>query len=357
MSFRLYIAGPDDDVEIRGLLARSPVPGRITIAYEREPSYFDGCRTMGPFHQVVVARDEASGALAAVACRTIRRRYVDGEPRDVGYLGQLRVDERYRGRWLISRGFRFLAGLDADGRAASYITTITREGREAQRLLVELKRPHYPAFDRVEEIVTLALLAGRRRRRRGRGVDLAQPGDDAEIAAFFDEHGPRRQYFPTWEPGELAGADVLVARRDGRVVGALAIWDQTAVKQAVVRGYAPALGRYVPLYNAAMRLRGRPVIPPIGAPVRFAFASWVCVAGDDTRVFGALVERALDRAVEHGVDYLMVGLAARDPLLAAARRYAHVEYGSTLYRVEWNRRGGPDGRRDDRIAYVEIATL
>src|SRR5688500_3317062 len=123
MSFHFHIAGPEDDAEIRALLARNPVPGRVVVSYEREPSYFLGCGTMGPFSQVVAARDEATGRLAAIACRTVRRRYVGGEPRDVGYLSQLRVDGRYRGRWLVPAGFRFLADLDVDGRADGYITT------------------------------------------------------------------------------------------------------------------------------------------------------------------------------------------------------------------------------------------
>ena len=37
MTFRFDIAGPDDDAEIRALLARNPVPGRVVVSYEREP--------------------------------------------------------------------------------------------------------------------------------------------------------------------------------------------------------------------------------------------------------------------------------------------------------------------------------
>ena len=356
MTFRFDIAGPDDDAEIRALLARNPVPGRVVVSYEREPSYFLGCRTMGPFSQVVVARDEATGRLAAVACRTVRRRYVDGVERDVGYLGQLRVDEPFRGRWLVSRGFRYMAALDADGRASDYITSITREGEAARRLLVDLRRSHFPDFEPVDEVATLAVVAGRPRRPDPR-VRLATASDAGDVAAFYSEEGPRRQYFPVWRRGEVADADVLVAVRGGRIAGALALWDQTSCKQAVVRGYSRALGRVRPLYNALMRARGRPGIPAVGERVRFLFASFVRVAGDDAETFRSLLDRARGEAAGRGVDYIMIGLSRREPLLGVAKRFAHVEYSSTLYRVGWKENGGRHERSDDRVPHVEVATL
>ena len=52
------LANQSDDPDIRHLLATNPVPGQVTITYEREPDYFLGCGTMGHFYQIVVGRHQ-----------------------------------------------------------------------------------------------------------------------------------------------------------------------------------------------------------------------------------------------------------------------------------------------------------
>jgi hypothetical protein len=73
----------------------SPIPGKIRIRYEREPDYFAGVATMGTT-QVLVARAEER--VVGVACRSVRSLFLNGDRADIGYLGQLRVDQQFRGR-------------------------------------------------------------------------------------------------------------------------------------------------------------------------------------------------------------------------------------------------------------------
>jgi hypothetical protein len=53
----------------------------------------------------------------------------------------------------------------------------------------------------------------------------------------------------------------------------------------------------------------------------------------------------------------MVGLSTRDPLLSIARKYAHIPYYSRLYSVCWQNEASFHEKLDQRIPYVEIATL
>lgn len=368
MSFSFHIAGPGDDAEIRALLARNPVPGRVAVSYEREPNFFLGCRAAGDFSQVIVARSDRTGELAAVACRAVRSLFLNGRPESVGYLSQLRVDDRFRGRWIVSGGFKYLRSLHEDGRApGGYLATITREGNIARGILVDRPRPHFPSFERLADIATLAIAVGRERSDRGAGVSVsaATPDDVDEVSAFLGAVGRANQFFPVYgrddftNDGGSAPAieNFLLARRGGKLVGVLGLWDQSAFKQAVVRGYAPAFGRVVPFYNVLMKLRRRPGVPAVGERIRFVFASAVCVANADEAAFDALLARAYNRAASGDYDYLMVGLAARDPFLKTARSYAHIEYKSALYGVRWKEAEGYRERLDDRMPYVEIATL
>ena len=79
--------------ELRRLLAESPMDGAIRLAFEREPSYFAALRVQDPHAQVLVGRDAESGEAVGVASRSIRPAFVNGRPRDVGYLGDLRLQQ------------------------------------------------------------------------------------------------------------------------------------------------------------------------------------------------------------------------------------------------------------------------
>src|SRR6266567_228465 len=84
---RFEVAAQEDNAEIRRLLRANPTPGRISLSFEREPDYFTDAHQPGETKQTIVARD-AEG-LVCVGCCAIRRRFVNGVPRRVGYLGGL----------------------------------------------------------------------------------------------------------------------------------------------------------------------------------------------------------------------------------------------------------------------------
>jgi hypothetical protein len=239
-----------------------------------------------------------------------------------------------------------------------YIATITREGSEARGILVDRQRRQHPTFAPILELSTIAIGVGRARRERRSRFDVEEVDRDDldDVMRFVNLTGRKRQFFPVTSREELAtGTAVFVARDRVRIVGVLRLWDQSPFKQAVVRGYAPGLRAVLPVYNAAMRLRGAPAVPSIGVPIRCVFACGICDV--DADAFEVLLRRAYDRAARAGHEYLMVGFAAADPRLRIARSYAHIEYRSTLYDVRWNDTGGYLERLDDRPPYVEIATL
>ena len=54
----------------------------------------------------------------------------------------------------------------------------------------------------------------------------------------------------------------------------------------------------------------------------------------------------------------MLGLTRDDPLLPVARKYLHIDYHSRLYLGSWeSEHDGLDAPLDDRVPYIEIATL
>jgi hypothetical protein len=315
---------------------------------------------------VLVARDAATGELAGVACRSMRPMFVNGEPLEVGYLSQLRIHRRYRGRWLLSRGFRVLRELHAEAPASLYLTTITEENAEARRLLVEHPRRHFPVYRELGRLLTLAVLARRSTGRRPRACDVGVAGDAdvGDIIRFFERYGAARQFFPVYTKDDFGGApatrgfrtgDFLLASRGSALVGVAGLWDQREYKQTVVQGYAGALRWFRPVTAPLARLAGLPPLTPPGEAVASAHLAFVCVAGDDSEVFRALLRHARDLAARRGLGYVIVGLDTRDPLLPCAMACLHVAYSSRLYTVSFGEDHGVP--LDGRVPYVETATL
>jgi len=367
MTLRVELSTPADDAAIRGLLRRQPMPGRITIGFEREPDFSLGCRVTGEDCRILVARAGNQEDVVAVACRSTRHLFVNGCEQRLGYFGQLRIDERFRGRWIVSKGFSLLKQLHDCDPEPAYIASIVDGNRQALGVLVRKPRKHFPAFRAVADFCTFAIDVRRPRQALPCNAQLSDtgPGQLAEIATFLRTEGRRRQFFPVWTEDALRGLtafglgieDLRVARRGNAIVGLAGLWDQSAYKQTVVHGYSGWLKAAAPIYNLGAPWFGRTALPRPGEKLRSAYAAFICVAKDDIAVFAALLRELYNMARAREFDYLLIGLDARDPLAHAARQYTHVLYPSRLYLAEWSDGGRLYEQLDERPAYMDIATL
>jgi hypothetical protein len=354
MQLVVDLAAKEDDRGIRDLLARESLPGRIRVAFTREPDFVSGCAVTGDDCRVLVART-ADGHVVGVACRSTRPVFLNGREQRIGYLGQLRIDRRFHGRWLVSRGFSRLASLDDEISVPLYLASIVEGNDEADGVLVTRPRRGFPVFREVSRYRTLALpVRGRKHAMRvPEPIARATRDDIPELVRFLRETGARRHFFPAWTEDALCGferfglspGDILVARRDGEIAGTIALWDQSAYKQTVIRGYSGWLKWVAPV-----------CLPRIGHELRSVYASLVCIARDDLDVFRRLLRAACHDASSRGMEYLLIGLDARDPLLPEVCRYRHYVYPSRLYAASWHA-AGPGEALDARPTYVDIACL
>ncbi len=318
----LSLATRDDDAGIRRLLASTPMPGRIRVRFEREPDYFAGC---APNTEVLVARDGTR--VVGIACRVIRKLYVNGVAEDVGYLGQLRLHPAYRGQLLTARGYRVMRKLHADGRARGYYTTIVDGNAQAEGVLVRRPRGVMPRYRYLEKLYTLAVSvqdggpASRRPFRRPPAGGV--PGDPAGEGAGGPAAEPaaRQNLFPAYDPeGEIVSVDGASA----------ALSDQRAYKQTVIDGYDRALSVVRPLYNLVGKIR----LPKPNTALNHAYVTHF--QARDEHVARNLIEALQKRAAGLGVDHILLGFTESDPFLRIARDFHPVEYTSSIYTVAFD---------------------
>jgi len=364
--FDFRLGTPADEPEIRALVGSVVMPGDVAVRFAREPDYFLGTTIMGDPCEVLVARNRPDGRLAGIACRAERRTFINGEEQTTGYLGQIRVAEEFRGNWLIQRGARIVR--ERSGLGLIYLGVIARENPRARAALIERRPPADVHAVHLSGLTTCAIILREHRRppkpEEGIVVGPATPALLPQVVAFLRGHGATRDFFPAYTledftGGErlrgLAAEDVLVAHRGDRILGVLAVWDQSAYKQDVVDSYGPRLARIRPAYDAVARLvKAQPLTPP-GEAIPLAFGACISVAEDDHRVMHALVRAATHHAASLGKAYLMLGFADSDPLLQVALRWPHITYRSDIFALSWS--VDPAKVLDRRLPYVEVATL
>lgn len=363
--FEFSLARAADEPEIRRLVGATPMPGAVTIRFEREPDYFLGCPIMGDPCDVLVARHLPDGELAGIMCRSERWAFVNGRETRIGAIGQIRIDERFQGRWLLQRGWRVLGLLGPPD--LLYVGVVARDNPRARGTLVGRRPPGALAATRLAGMTTFALVlyGFQPSAIRGCTIERGSRATIEEIVAFLRAAGSRRQLFPAYRIEDFVGGtatrgleleDLSVARRAGSIVGVMGMWDQSAYKQDVVHAYGPGLRRLRPAYDLAARVIGAHPLPAPGEPIRSAFAAFVCVADDDPDVFRSLLRATCERARARGFAFVTIGLADHDPLLRAAGRWFRITYRSDLFVLSWSR-SDPAAGLDGRVAYVEIATL
>jgi len=361
------VAGRDDDSDIRRLLADNATDGWIRLSLEREPAPVAAGAVMGRHHGIVIARHRRGGEPVGLCEWSARESYVDGDVQLLAYLGLLRVAPPYRHQLgVIKGGFEAVRRLLHRQSATPYaLTAIAAENATALRLL-GANLPGMPCYRALEAFSTFALrprpaIAAAVRVERAAKDDL--PAIAVRLARSYRDY----QFAPAWSARDLAdpvlckglrGEDFLVVRHGPGIAGCVALWDQSAFRQTIVRGYAGWLAACRPLANLAGRMIGLPRLPAAGEPLRQVYLSHLAVEGNDTGLFRALIDAGLAQAHRRGFPLALTGLASRHPLAAVLNRhYRPREYRALLHVVNWDDGRAAAAAIGARIPHVEIAVL
>lgn len=329
---RVRPARPDDNDALVALALACPMEGEVGLCVSRAPDFFALERLEGDVWTAAVAEDERGAVVGCVAVAE-RRAWVHGRETEVMYVHDLKVHPAHRGgpaadalmRW-VPRECERRRGADV----LSFLTILAGNARMERRTAGRI--PGVPRCTRFATIRSHSiLLLGRRRHaaeRTGLRVSGARPEDVDEMVALWDEVAPGRQFAPVLDAERLthfaATAPGLglenyrvARRRDGRIAGFAAFWDQSSFKQLRVTRYSRRLSAVRLAFNALAPLAGAAPLPPPGGALRNVTAFNVCVPSGRPDVLRALVRDAHDDLRAAGNSLLTVGLDARDPLAAA----------------------------------------
>jgi hypothetical protein len=339
--------------------------GMIRVAFTRDPDVRQAAAVEGERGATLVFHD-GEGRFLGFCSRSVRRRYLDGEPVRVGYLGQLRAVEGTVGLRRLRQGYERLRALRQPDEAPFDLTAILADNLPARRLL-ERGLPGLPPYRPLTRLETL-IVPTARRRYRGALAEPAAPEELPEILAFLEAQLRRRPFAPVWAaedftPGGrargLAGSDFFLLREAGEIVAVGALWDQRAFKQTVIQGYGPWLRALRPMVNAGLWAVGQPRLPPPGSVLPLAYLACFAAAGEDEEGLeraSGVVEAARRGARRRGLGQVAFTLPQEHPwTVPLRRRFAARPYRSVLYGVLWE--GEAPSLPPQSWPYLEAALL
>ena len=362
--FKIELARREDDSDLRRILRENHMPGSLSLTLRREPSFFDSLSVEGDFNQVVVARDTESQRAVGFGVRSIKPTFVNGEIREVGYLGCLRLDKQFRGMTIVPRGYKLLSELHRDKRTPFYLTTIVEDNEYAKRILTS-NRVGIPDYHDFGEFFTYAIPIIKRN--KSAKVIQATKSNLEDILNFINREGSKKQFYPSYtskdfsDKGLLRGLkieDILLHFDGAQIDGVIASWKQNDFKQSVIEKYSQILKYSRPFLNLINRYRGGfPFLPKEGEEIDYSSASIIAVRDNNPMVFNELLNSVSNQLSENKTPILMVGLHSRDSLNKVLRKHTFLRFSTRLYIVNWE-----DGEKDyqnidDRIPYLELGAL
>jgi hypothetical protein len=342
VSTRFAVATRADDPAIRLLLRENPMRGAASVSFQREPDYFLGADLACGEDQTVTAFSDSR--LVCMGRCTRRECWVDGVPRRVGYLAELRLDATARGRFGILRdGYKFFHALQRDDPADLYFTSIAADNERARRLL-ETGARGLPIYRFLAELDTLLVTVTRRPRATELRVEGVTPERIPDLLRVLNGHGQRHQLAAVWTVEQLRGVErcglpldrFFLALNGSEVVACGALWDQRTFRQTVIHGYSRPLAFARPFMNAASHILRVPHLPRRGSVLAHGFLSPLAFVDGAEAMLPDLVESVFPLAAKAGLQFLTMALPRTDSRLSALRRrFSTRTWRSRLYRVDW----------------------
>jgi len=365
--FSISLAGPADDAGLRARMAADWMNGEVAVSFRREPSYFAGCRLQGHATQVVKCTDAITGELIGMGSRSTAAAYVDGEARRIGYLADLRLAREYRRGTLLARGYGFFRTLHEADPVPLYTTVIYEGNRDASDALVG-GRARLPLYRDWGRILTPAIrldFPARGVRERGLRIVRGARRRLAEIVDFLNSELRQKQFAPVYREEDFADGrfrdllpeDFFLAERHGRIVGTVATWDQSSIRQTHVERYSGARAWLRPMYNALARMTPLKPLPKPGARIPYVYLACLATEGNDVPVLRCLLRAAHDWLRRGPWQFAIAGLHETDPLAGVLEEFHAIPAAGRLFVVHWPDQPVTAQGPDCRVPYLEAGCL
>ncbi|MDD2402377.1 MAG: hypothetical protein PHD60_09295 [Clostridia bacterium] len=346
--FVIELASPADAEEILKIYESGDFKGNISVLYTRRPDPVKSLMQEGDKVVIPIIKEQENGKICGMGCCVIRKAYLNGEIKNIGYLTGLKILPEYRKKRIpIADVYAFLyeqTKNDVD----IYYTTILKENTLAQKML-EKKRKNMPEYKYKGDYTVFCFRTGQKVFENNNYI--LQRGHREGLLQFFKEQEKQYQFSPLiTSMYENYNKDIFtLSDPKGNILAVCLVWDQQAAKQYIITEYK---GIYKILQRMPTKLFGYPPLPQKNISANYACISMLYIKDNNLKLAKYFIKKIAKCSKKY--EFLMLGLFDAHPLKPIFNHMKHLKYQSRLYIVSWN-----DERHvlDNRPINLEVSLL
>jgi len=143
----------------------------------------------------------------------------------------------------------------------------------------------------------------------------------------------------------------------GGIVGTLAAWDQSALRQTHVERYPALLALLRPAYNALAALSPLKPLPAPGARIPYVYLACAATEGNDVGIFRFLMRAAHETLRRGPWSFAIAALHEADPLAAVLAEFRSIAAAGRLFVVHYPESALAIEPRARRVPCLEAGCL
>jgi hypothetical protein len=322
------------------------MPGKISLAFHREPSFFTAEKVGCIRSETIICRKSDTGTIIGFGGRSLRLVYLEGKERTMWYLHTLRLIPEERNGIALMRGYQHFHSMQ-NGSMTPYFFTTILDGNIHAKNVLENGRGGMPVYTRVGTLKTYLIPIRTSVGSQCLNANVFRVSDLTVRSACesINEWNSDYELAPVYKPEDLMGIsgmlphfnreNLYVAKRGGKIAGTFGIWDQSRFKQTVVHSYSKDMQVARAVSNVWSFVRGLPYLPKTQSSMKILHGSFLSVRNNNREMFDALINRAVCDWSGQGYDWLAVGLCCGHPLEDAILKHSARVLSSGIYYVHW----------------------
>ncbi|MFN8946012.1 MAG: hypothetical protein ACK5WZ_15455, partial [Pseudobdellovibrionaceae bacterium] len=191
--------------------------------------------------------------------------------------------------------------------------------------------------------------------------------DLQQLISFWKEQSKKRQFVPIYTEQDFTNSsgilrdfkieDMILGWRNGKIVGCLGLWDQSAYRRWMVSAYSKKIQITKGIYNFFAPTLNRPKLPDLNEAFPYRILSCIAIDQDDQKIFESLLH-ALWKKEQKNDLVISIGFHEKDPLLSTILKHSKQKLFSRLYLTSWPDEKSVKKELDLKLVpYVEFGSL
>jgi hypothetical protein len=239
------------------------------------------------------------------------------------------------------------------------LSTIISDNKKAISIL-ESRRANLPNYQKLGKYITY--LIPKQKVKLSKEFEIYK-GDDFslnEILNFINFQGKKKQFFPKYKKEDFNSSylkdlnlnDFYIACKNNKIVGVLALWDQSKFKQTRIVGYSNLIKFLRLINNFFSYFFNLSKLIKKNELVNSKIVTMPACVNNDPEILKFLISHALK---ELSSDNLLIGLSTQDNLALGLKKLKKRKYLSNIYVVSFE--DFDISSLKQKVPYLELGSL